>query len=103
MHCVLSYDLAVEAGARRQELETQIQTILQQYVPNVRRLTTFYIVYLRNQAEWDVLLGQLTDLSRRIPEVFHFIISPLMVGGRYNGILPRGEWDEINRITDMTD
>jgi hypothetical protein len=26
----------------------------------------------------------------------HFIMSPLMSGGRYNGILPQDAWDGIN-------
>ena len=103
MHCVFSYDLRVEAGQRRQELEDQIISNLQQFTPYVRRLTTYYIIHLKNQTEWDSLFRRLSDISRSIPEPFYFILSPLMEGGRYNGFLPRGEWDEINRITDMTD
>lgn len=103
MHCIFSYDLQLEAGQRRQEIENQIEGILQQYTPNVRRLSTFFIIHLRNQAEWDTLLDRLSRLSRGIPETFYFILSPIMDGGRYNGILPRGEWDGINAITSLQD
>ena len=103
MHCVLSYDLKLDAGQRRNEIEGQIGNILQHYVPNVKRLSSFYILHFRSQAKWDSLLNQLSLLSQTIPESFHFIMTPLMDGGRYNGILPRGEWDEINAITSIQD
>lgn len=100
MHTVFSYDLHIPTGNRRTEVENRIEEILRPFT-HVRRLTTFYIVYVPSQAEWTVLLNQLTELSRGIPETFRFIMSPPMEGGRYNGILPRGEWDKVNEITNM--
>ena len=100
MHTVFSYDLQIPAGERRQEVERRIDAILQPY-RHVHRLSTFYIIHVNTQAEWNALLTNLSSLCRDIPEAFHFILSPPMDGGRYNGILPRGDWDEINEITNM--
>lgn len=103
MHCVLSYDIHLDAGEQRQELERRIQAILSDYVPNVRRLTTFFVVHVNDRQDWDTLLHRLIELSKANPGIIHFIMSPPMDGGRYNGILPRGEWDEINSITEKQD
>lgn len=100
MHLVFSYDLQIPAGQRRQEVENRIEAILQPY-RHVRRLTSFYIVHIATQADWDTLLNSFTSLSREISEPFRFIMSPPMDGGRYNGILLRGDWDEVNQITSM--
>lgn len=97
MHCTISYDLSANAGARRQEIESKINEILAPY-HHVSRLTTFYVVHLNNQAEWDALLAAMTTYARSIPERLHFIMSPLMNGGRYDGLLRSGDWQEINAI-----
>lgn len=100
MHTVFSYDLQIPAGERRREVENRIEEILQPY-RHVHRLTTYYIIHVATQVEWNTLLSRMTALSREIPEVLHFIMSPPTDGGRYNGILPRGDWDEVNEITNM--
>ena len=100
MHTVFSYDLHIPAGDRRTEVENRIEGILEPFT-HVRRLTTFYIVHVATQAEWTVLLNRMTELARDIPETLRFIMSPPMEGGRYNGILSRGDWDEVNAISNM--
>lgn len=99
MHFVMSYDLSA-TGTRRTEIEEQIRTILNPY-RNVRRLTTFYIIHVNNNNESETIRRQLSDLSNRIDERLHFIMSPLMESGFYNGILPEDQWAEINAITNM--
>lgn len=99
MHFVLSYDLGAE-GQRREEIEEQIRVILNPY-QYVRKLTTFFIVHVNNQAESVAIRTTLTDLSQNIPERFHFIMSPMMEGGLYNGILPQNDWIDINQITQL--
>lgn len=100
MHCVFSYDLSVPAGARRNEIENRIGELLNSH-RNVRRLTTFYILNVRNNADWENLRVQLTDYLTSIPENVHFIMTPPINGGHYNGILGSGEWDDINAIAAM--
>lgn len=99
MHFVLSYDLGAD-GTRRAEIEEKIQTIINKY-RNVKRLTTFYIIHVGNSLEWENIRSQLTNLSVEIPEHLHFIMTPLMDGGKYNGILLEGQWEEVNAITNM--
>ena len=100
MHCVFSYDLHLDEGDRRRQIESQIEDILSHHRPNVRRLTTYYIVHIQNRTDWDSMLQELSDLSRSNPGLLHFIMSPPLDGGHYNGILPRNEWNDINAITD---
>lgn len=97
MHFVLSYDLSAQ-GERRSEIEGKIENVLSPY-KHVKRLTTFYIVLIRVDSDWEAIRSSLTALSQEISETFHFIMSPPMEGGKYNGILQKGEWDEINAIT----
>ena len=99
MHFVLSYDLGAD-GTRRAEIEEKIQKIINKY-RNVKRLTTFYIIHVGNSLEWENIRSQLTNLSVEIPERLHFIMTPLMDGGKYNGILLEGQWEEVNAITNM--
>lgn len=99
MHCVFSYDLAA-TGERRRDIEDHILSILAPY-RNVRRLTTFFIVHVQTQEQWNDLLGALTDYLRPMPERAHFILSPPMSGGVYNGLLGGNEWTEINEISRM--
>ncbi|MDE6159466.1 MAG: hypothetical protein K2F69_05155 [Bacteroidaceae bacterium] len=97
MHFVLSYDLSAQ-GTRRSEIEEKIENVLSPY-KHVKRLSTFYIVLIRVDSDWEAIRSSLTALSQEISETFHFIMSPSMEGGKYNGILQKGEWDEINAIT----
>lgn len=99
MHFALTYDLSAQ-GQRRAEIEKRIEEILNPYV-HVKRLSTFYVVHVNDTAEWEQIRQSLTNLSQAIQETFHFIMTPLINGGRYNGILNSGEWDEINQITNM--
>lgn len=97
MHCVFSYDLAAE-GERRHEIEERIIAILSTH-RYAKRLSTFYIVYIQNQDDWNNLLRELTDYLKPMPERAHFIMSPPMIGGLYNGLLGANDWGEINEIT----
>jgi hypothetical protein len=97
MHFVFSYNIA---GAKEEviRLKKEIDKIIK---PNrwANRLTDFYIVESESQANWESILKQFQDLSNNSPAKFHFIMSPLMSGGRYNGILPQGSWEFVNKIT----
>lgn len=100
MHFVLSYDL-VATNERRTEIETQIEQIISPY-KYVKKLTTFYIIHITMQSEWDTILSKLAELSKKIPESLHFIMTPTMPSGsRYNGMLNRSDWNEINNISDL--
>lgn len=97
MHCTLTYDLGA-TGERRSEIESEIKGILASY-RWAKRLTTFYVVEITTKERWNDLLTEFKSLSESISEKFHFIMSPPMSGGRYDGILSSGKWDFINEIT----
>jgi hypothetical protein len=97
MHFVFTYDLSA-TGERRKQIEEELDTYLKPYAW-VRRLSTFYIIKVNSTLEWENLLKQLQGYSNSLPEKFHFIMSPPMTGGTYNGILTEGLWDDINKIS----
>jgi len=97
MHFTLTYDLGAE-GERRTAIENQIQEILKPY-KLVKKLTTFYIIYVPTVENWELLRGALTNFQKTISEKFYFIMSPPMSGGTYNGVIPKDEWAAINEIT----
>lgn len=99
MHFTLTYDLGAE-GEQRTIVENKISEILKPY-KLVKKLTTFYIIYVPSTDKWDLLLSELTNLSKSIPDRFHFLMSPAMSGGIYNGVLPKEEWNSINEITNL--
>ena len=98
MHFVFSYDLGAE-GQHRTEIEAKIQEIIAPY-RYAKKLHNFYIIYIEVYSEWDTFLSKMSGLAMNIPEKLHFIMSPAMNGGqRYNGVLPKGEWNEINELS----
>lgn len=99
MHFALTYDLSAQ-GVCRNKIESRIEDILNPYV-HVIRLTTFYIIRVDDNNAWEQIRQALTKLSKEIHEAFHFIMTPPIKDGRYNGVLCGNEWDEINRISNM--
>lgn len=100
MHFIFSYDLGIEAGNRRNEIERNIIDCL----PDgnyTRQLNNFFIVKIDNQREWDCILDKLSKISRTIQETFYFIMSPPSEPSKqkYNGMLPTGRWAKINELT----
>ena len=70
MHFALTYDLSAQ-GARRNEIESRIEEILNPYV-HVKRLTTFYIIHVNDNIAWEQIRQALTNLSQGIQEAFYF-------------------------------
>jgi hypothetical protein len=99
MHFVLSYDLSA-SGERRTQIENEIHAIIAQY-RNVKCLTTFYVIHVSNHSEWELMRQLLSNYSTRISEKLNFIMTPLMDGGMYNGMLPQDQWININAITSL--
>lgn len=97
MHFVLSYDLSIESGPQRTQIVNQIEGILPEN-NYVRRLSTFYIVHVETNEEWQRILNEMTTLSRNTSQL-NFIMSPLMSGGMYNGYIPQNQWAAINQLS----
>ena len=98
MHFALSWDITAESS-RWQELNDQMLKVIAEY-SWIRPLTTFYIVKVSTQAEWDKILSLLSAIAQGNKETIHIVMTPLMNGGRYNGVLPPDWWKDINQRTD---
>jgi hypothetical protein len=94
MHFVLTYDIH-STGQTRSNIENQISAVINQY-SWVKPLTTTFVVNVQGQAQWDIILNALTNISRNNPSSLNFLMTPLMSGGRYNGMLNENLWVEIN-------
>lgn len=94
MHFVVSWDINAQ-GAEWNQHNEGLKTVLKPY-SWARPLTTFYIVNVPSQQEFDFILNSLTQYSQSFPGKINIVMSPLMSGGRYNGVLPQNMWDEIN-------
>lgn len=62
--------------------------------------TTFYIVKVNSQSDWDFIYGNLATLAKRYSGEVNFIMSPLMEGGRYDGWLLKSLWPKIHEMTE---
>lgn len=94
MHFLLTYDIHA-SGAKKTAIETSIQEILRPF-NWVKPLTTTYIIQVAGQLQWNSLHAQLTQLGNGNLQLFNYILTPLMQGGRYDGFLNQNLWNEIN-------
>ena len=98
MHFVVAWDISAK-GERWTAINNDLKSVIDKY-SWARPLTTYYIVKVSGQSDWDAILNSLTTKAKSHKETVHFVMSPLMQGGRYNGILPKDMWDKINKRTD---
>lgn len=97
MHFVLSYDIHL-TGEPRTRIENLIQDTIKQY-SWVKPLTTLYVMEVNDQSQWDSILKSITSIYENNKGSINFIMTPLMQGGHYNGILNQKLWEEINKRT----
>jgi len=96
MHFVVSWDIKAE-GQEWDSINKEMKNCLSGY-SWVRPLTTFYIVKVSSQSDWDSIQKNLVSIAKTAKKV-NFIMSPLMMGGRYDGWLPQDLWDSIRERT----
>lgn len=82
---------------QQRQIVEQIERILPEN-NFVRRLSTFYIIHVDTNDDWQRILDAMTTLSRTNPHL-NFIMSPLMNGGIYNGYIPQNQWAAINQLS----
>ncbi len=97
MHFVVSWDIPVTT-VNREGLESQLIGCFNSY-QYVKPLTTFYIVKVSSQTEYSNILTNLQTIGKSIPGGFRLVISPLMTGGRYDGLHDNETWQTINHIS----
>lgn len=99
MHFTLILDIKA-SGERKTEIERYIwDDILSKYKRAKRLSGKVIILQIESDSEWKKILERLSEYSKEQPETIHYIMTPAMTGGRYNGILPKDNWDFINEIT----
>jgi hypothetical protein len=94
MHVALSWDINA-SGARWTTINDALRGELKNYAW-VRPLATFYIVNISTAEQRDGIVDALSAVARRFSETINFVVTPPMIGGGYNGWLPKDLWDKIN-------
>ena len=95
MHFVVSWDISSQ-GEEWNRLNEQMKEKLAPY-SWARPLTTFYVVNVNSQETWNSILNQMTSVCKSNPNKINFVMTPLMSGGQYNGMLNNDMWAEINK------
>jgi len=98
MHFVVFWEIKPEEQ-RWTEINHAMEEVLSSY-SWICPLTTFYIVKVNFQSDWDFIYGNLATLAKRYSGEVNFVMSPLMEGGRYDGWLPKGLWPKIREMTE---
>lgn len=96
MHFVIGWQAHGPAAAA-DRIEAEFEGVIAPY-KSVRTLDNVFIVQVEGQEEWDTILRGISRVGRDQP--VSVLMSPLMDGGRYNGLLLEDLWEEINAITD---
>lgn len=97
MHFIAAWE--INSGAQETlQIDGELRSILKPYAW-VRPLKSFYIVTVDSKETWNKVLLGLQGVGRKHERKVSLVISPLMVGGRYDGLLSKDLWDAINMRT----
>lgn len=99
MHVAICWDISA-TGARWNAINEKLKAEIKSY-SWVRPLGTLYVVKVTSTEDRDSLVDRLTAIVKNLPEKVHFVVTPTMSGGRYNGWLPKDLWDKINERTEQ--
>ena len=97
MHIAVSWDITA-SGERWTQIDERMRAGIQAY-PWVRPLSTFYVVRIYSDADRMQIQSSLTSVAGSAGVSVHFLITPAMVGGQYQGYLPADYWTQINERT----
>ena len=98
MHVAISWDIS-SSGERWTEINNRMKEAIQPY-SWARPLSTFYVVQLNKNTDRQTIHTELLKVAKSEPESIHFVVSPVMSSGKYNGYLPEDMWAKINKRTD---
>ncbi|GLS97884.1 hypothetical protein GCM10007918_51760 [Piscinibacter gummiphilus] len=97
MHIAVSWDITA-SGAQWAQIDERLRGVIQAY-PWIRPLSTFYVVKIYSEADRTQILNSMTSVAKSAGATVHFLITPAMVGGQYQGYLPADNWAKINERT----
>ena len=98
MHFIVSWNIKT-FGQKSNEINAAMKEGLSGY-SWIRPLQTLYIVGVDSQDDWDSIRGNLVSTAKKYPRKVIFVMSPLMDGGKYSGILPKELWPKIRKRTE---
>lgn len=98
MHIAVTWDISA-SGARWNEINDQMREVLRPF-SWVRPLTTFFVVRVNRGGDRDTIRDGLVAIAKSVAEQVHFVVSPIMSPGRYDGYLPQDMWSELNQRTE---
>ena len=97
MHIVVSWDIVEPASQNWDDWNNRLKAAISTY-SWVRPLRTVYVIAIPNVETRLAINSALTIIANGAPQgSVHFIVSPIMVGGQYSGVLPQNLWAELNK------
>jgi len=96
MHFIISWDIPVTVQ-NRETLEAQLVGCFSRFT-HLKPLNTFYIVQVPTQADYSSIIASLQNVALPITDI-KLVVSPIMNGGRYDGVLKTYLWTTINEIS----
>lgn len=97
MHFIVSWDIPITIQ-NREDVEKQLVGCFSSY-QFVKPLTTFYVVNVPAQSDYSNVLSNLQTVGKTISGAFRLVVSPIMTGGRYDGLHDNETWKLINQIS----
>lgn len=97
MHFIVSWDIPITTP-NREGIESQLIGCFNSY-QYIKPLTTFYVIKVSSQTEYSNVLTNLQTIGKGISGAFRLVVSPVMTGGRYDGLLDNETWKTINQIS----
>lgn len=94
MHIVVSWDISAE-GEQWDKINEKLRSQLVEY-GWVKPLSTFYVVPIAAAWQRDQIIASLTRVGQEHGNVL-VLVTPVMAGGSYGGLLPQHLWAEVNR------
>lgn len=96
MHFAVSWDIPVSTP-NRADFETKLIDCFRSF-QHVKPLTTFYIIKVASQNEYSNVLTNLQNVGKTVNGL-RLVATPIMTGGRYDGLHINETWQAINQIS----
>jgi hypothetical protein len=58
-----------------------------------------FVVSVASQEDYKSIIGKLTQVAKDYTKEIHFMATPPISFGKYNGWLPKSVWEKVNAIT----
>lgn len=58
---------------------------------------SYYIIKVKDQFEYVAILNEILNKTLNVADL-EIIVTPPMIGGLYNGVLPAENWADVNKI-----